>query len=360
MHAQLVPLADLTARDIDAWRALAARAAEPNPFFEPDFVLPQALHYRVQMTLLTVDAGPEMVACLPLYGHERPWRFLPLPAWTAPTVLGIPLVAKDHVWAALHLAVEFLSRRCGVRRLLFIDRVPDDGPVGPVLGASVADRRPSWEEPRTSKCPVIRRRPTASYLDDTLRGRTRQTFGRKRRRLERELRSPLTLVEAPPGADTVERFLALEASGRKGRAGTAMLSDPGQAAFFRDMCARFSAVGRLRFASLEAGGTPVAMQCDVASGRGLYNLKLAYDERFARYTPGTLLQIEAVRRFHESGYDYMDACTNYPTSPQWRVYPDCRTFTSMTVALGSRAGRVAIGGLGLAWRFGRRLVKRGA
>jgi hypothetical protein len=42
MNSFLLPLADLTARDVAAWRDLAARAVEPNPFFEPDFVLPPA------------------------------------------------------------------------------------------------------------------------------------------------------------------------------------------------------------------------------------------------------------------------------------------------------------------------------
>jgi hypothetical protein len=39
---RLLELAALSERDLDAWRELAARALEPNPFAEPDFVLPAA------------------------------------------------------------------------------------------------------------------------------------------------------------------------------------------------------------------------------------------------------------------------------------------------------------------------------
>jgi CelD/BcsL family acetyltransferase involved in cellulose biosynthesis len=358
MRARLIRLGELSSRDVDAWRVLGTRAAEPNPFFEPEFVIPLSRHHALEMTLLVVDMGTEMVVCLPLYGHERPWRLLPLPVWTAPNALGIPLVEKDHGLAALPLAIEFLARRSGLRRLLLVDRVPCDGPVGAAFSAAVSDRRPPWEEPRPSTSPVVWRRPTASYLDDTLRGKRRQTMARKRRTLERELGSPVALVELQAGPDTAERFLAMEASGWKGRARTAMLCDPGRAAFFRDMCASFSAGGRLHFSSLEAGGTSVAMKCQVVSGRGLYNLKTAYDERFAQFSPGVLLEIEAVRLFHGGGYDFMDSCTNHPNSPQFWLYPDSRILTSVIVALGGRAGRMAISGLESAWRMGRWLVRK--
>jgi CelD/BcsL family acetyltransferase involved in cellulose biosynthesis len=357
MRARLVRLADLSARDVDAWHQLGARAAEPNPFFEPEFVLPLSRHHGLEITLLAVDIEPRMVACLPLYRHERPWRLLPLPAWTAPTALGTPLVEEEHAPAALRLAIEHLSQRAGFRRLLVVDRVPGDGLAGGAFTAAVADRRLPWDEPRTSASPVVRRRPTASYLDDTLRGKRRQTMARKRRRLEREL-GPVALVVKDPSPETVEEYLALELSGWKGRARTAMLCDPARAAFFRDMCAGFSAAARLRITSLEAGGRALAMKCEVVGGRGLYNVKMTYDERFARSSPGVLLEIEAVRKFHDSGYDYMDSCTNHATSPQFWLYPDHRPLTRVIVALGDGTSRIAINGLASAWRLCRRLVGR--
>ena len=35
----LLPLSSLEQSDVGRWRELAARALEPNPFFEPDYLL---------------------------------------------------------------------------------------------------------------------------------------------------------------------------------------------------------------------------------------------------------------------------------------------------------------------------------
>ena len=42
MTARRIPLADIGEHELDRWRGLAAAAIEPNPFFEPEYVLAQA------------------------------------------------------------------------------------------------------------------------------------------------------------------------------------------------------------------------------------------------------------------------------------------------------------------------------
>ena len=42
MSGRRIPLADLGGAELDRWRRLAAAAIEPNPFFEPEYVLAQA------------------------------------------------------------------------------------------------------------------------------------------------------------------------------------------------------------------------------------------------------------------------------------------------------------------------------
>jgi hypothetical protein len=39
MRASLIPLTALQARDVERWRELAEVALEPNPFFEPEYLL---------------------------------------------------------------------------------------------------------------------------------------------------------------------------------------------------------------------------------------------------------------------------------------------------------------------------------
>lgn len=95
-------------------------------------------------------------------------------------------------------------------------------------------------------------------------------------------------VPAEVGA-AFERFLALEAAGWKGEQGTALLSDADDARFVRRLIGDLAAKNRSSVALLRVGGTAVAAQVLLYSGAQAYTWKTAYDEAFARFSPGALL-----------------------------------------------------------------------
>jgi hypothetical protein len=71
VRTRLTTLADLSERDVGAWRDLSARALEPNPFAEPDFVLPAAGRLGAGgEALLTVEDGSDLTAET-YRSHER-------------------------------------------------------------------------------------------------------------------------------------------------------------------------------------------------------------------------------------------------------------------------------------------------
>lgn len=55
---------------------------------------------------------------------------------------------------------------------------------------------------------------------------------------------------------------------------------------------------------------------------GLFELRVVYDEGFARYSPGTLLEVEAVDAFHAGEWSWAVSNTQHPSSPLFRVWPD--------------------------------------
>ena len=70
---RLISLSDLSDEQVDAWRRLAARAAEPNPFFEPEFVLPAAARSTDgRGALLVLERDGEWLACLPVRPARHP------------------------------------------------------------------------------------------------------------------------------------------------------------------------------------------------------------------------------------------------------------------------------------------------
>lgn len=334
MQAQLRRLSDIDARTEAAWTELAARAVEPNPFFEPLFVRPLARHLGLDVAVLTVEHGTDMVVCLPLLRGTLQWHGLPLDAWRGMwNPLTTPLADIEGADAALASAIAQFSS-LGGPRLLVLDYLTADGPVAAALGAATAGRSQLWPSKfKESTRPVLHRRDDGSYFATTLVGKHKRKLAWARRALERELGDSLTVVDEGGHGDAVERLLAIEVSGWKGRIGSAVESRADHAAYFRDICARFADHGRLQILSLRGAGTTVASKCDIRAGGMTFGFRTAFDERFAKASPGVQLEIDAVTVFHASGDVFADSCTNHVDNPQAWLWPDRRRLTRFIVAL---------------------------
>jgi CelD/BcsL family acetyltransferase involved in cellulose biosynthesis len=120
----------------------------------------------------------------------------------------------------------------------------------------------------------------------------RSTLARYERQW-RELGGTLDVVD-DADADRVgvvlEEGLALEASGWKGREGTAILDDPQVASFYRALVSRLAGSGQLRQYVLRQHGRAVAWDLCLRYERNAYGLKKAYDETYRSSAPGFELQ----------------------------------------------------------------------
>src|SRR5205085_10968765 len=82
---------------------------------------------------------------------------------------------------------------------------------------------------------------------------------------------PVEYRELEDGAELeawLSDFLRLEASGWKGRQGTALNCLAAERDFFLDMARAAFARRRLMLLALRCNGTPVAMQCNLRAGEG--------------------------------------------------------------------------------------------
>ncbi len=89
--------------------------------------------------------------------------------------------------------------------------------------------------------------------------------------------------------------LALEASGWKGRMGTAILNDPDLVTFYTRLVRSFAAKGRLEWHMIRVEGRLVAAQMGIRCGASLMLPKYAYDEEFAECWPGHILVEEVIK-----------------------------------------------------------------
>jgi hypothetical protein len=102
--------------------------------------------------------------------------------------------------------------------------------------------------------------------------------------------------------------------------------------------------------SLQAADTTVAIKCDIRAGDMLIGLRMTYDERFARASPGVELEIAAIGAFHAGDAHFWDSATNHVQNPQYWLWPDARPLARVVVSLDGALGRLSTSRLARAAR----------
>jgi CelD/BcsL family acetyltransferase involved in cellulose biosynthesis len=362
VRASILGLGDLSDQDLERWRTLAAQAAEPNPFFEPEYALPAAeLIGGRRVGVVVVRGADGWSACLPIHRPRR-WHRVPLgcvATWQHRyCFLGTPLVRSDRVEAAIAaMARELMRQRWA--SFVGLDALADEGPVRGALRLAI-EHQGADELPVDQHRRVVLRRRAAGEAPLAVKGKHRRELERKRRRLEDELGAPLETVDLAEDAGAVEEFLELEASGWKGRSGTALASLERDAEFFRAVCASFRELGRLHLLSLQADGRRVAMACNLRAADGIFCLKIAFDERWRRYSPGAQLVLDHVSWFdRDQDAAWMDSCVQPGNELVNRLWPDSRPIVTMAIPMGSAGGRLAGAAITGAVRLRQRRADRG-
>ena len=345
MKARLVPLAEVGERDLRDWRELADHALDPNPFFDPDFVLPAArgLGEAGDVEILVVEDAHGWRACLPVRRHSR-WQRLPLPcvaAWVHRyCLLGSPLVLGEGATDALGAAVAAMRETPGCA-FAVLPWVPADGPLAAALSDAVKRPIPydGWNRATV-------RRSGEDPLGGRVKGKHRRDFRRLARGLEEDLGAPLELVDRSAESAAVDAFLRLEAAGWKGREGTAIASVPAHAEFVREAATRFAARGALRLLFLEGGDRIAAARLSLRAGGVDYCFKVAYDEELARFSPGRELELRLLDRIgEEESLAWMDSCTASDNELFNRLWPDRRSLATIAYRSPGVLGATARPGL---------------
>ena len=118
--------------------------------------------------------------------------------------------------------------------------------------------------------------------------------------------------------EALEPFVTLEASGWKGREGTAILTRPGQLAYYTSLCENFAQRGWLEWHFLRSNGRNIASRLAIRCGANLVLAKVGYDENYARCSPAWILFEDTVRRAFEDGHtQQLDLLSNYDYMHVW-------------------------------------------
>jgi CelD/BcsL family acetyltransferase involved in cellulose biosynthesis len=323
----------------DEWRALAAHSVEDNHFFLPDVVLAAAGDFAADVRVLAVRGrGGRLIALAPAT-LTRLGRIAPaLRVWShhfGP--FGVPLVADGDLDEAASLLVQAATT-------LIVPDLPVDGPVARAIAQAAKRAGRAVQIAEAHQRAALARTTARGDLRASLPTRRRKEFARQLRRLAELGPVALESVTAPDAlAAAFEEFLALEAAGWKGRGRTAIVSSLPVAAFARAVVQSRAAEAGVRIDALRLAGKPVAMVVSFLAGTSAWTWKIAFDEAFARFSPGAQLMLDLPSRlFAESAITRIDslAAPDHPMVDH--LWPDRIAIGTLVIGPGGPIHRLAL------------------
>lgn len=341
----------VTAEFTTAWQALARDTCEPNPFFEPWFLLSSYKAFQPERVLLAaLFCRGELTGVLPLarsncyYGH-------PLPHWTtwshANSFCGTPLVRPGYAkrfWRALIAEVE---GHLGSALFLHLPLLPTEGPLyGALTEVLAEDRRASAIVAREKRALLASSLSADEYLAASMSAKKRKELRRQHKRLAEEGQLSFERLEGAEAlSHWIEEFLDLEASGWKGEAESALANAAQTRSFFSAALQGAAHDGRLERLALRIDDRPIAMLANFLTPPGTYSFKTAFDEHYARFSPGMLLQLENLALLNRSDIHWSDSCAAEGHPMIERLWRERRSLSGLNIALGGPLRRTMFHGL---------------
>jgi CelD/BcsL family acetyltransferase involved in cellulose biosynthesis len=280
------------------WRILLGRSLVPSGNNLPELLMP-ALERMPGAIVAQVRDSAGLQLALPLHTPRFPRGFHSTLS-TPVSFFGLPHLGRDTGSAAL----QALLRK--VDGPLLMHSVPVDGELWKAIeeASGHVDVLATWDRA------VLRPRSTFAEWFDT-------NFERKRRKEYRRLQARLAeqgqfeAFDLRPGdapAAWIDDLLKLEAAGWKGQRGTALMANSAVVATLHEAAKGLAEAGRLRFWKLALDGRPIAMMYAVVDGSEAWLGKIAFDETWAKYSPGVLLILHATERIFAEGITQADSC----------------------------------------------------
>ena len=333
---------------LKSWNALAHHAVDPNPFHESWYLLPalRALDPGETVQFLLFETDDELVGMLPIARSQRYYgRRIPhLASWTHPNCfLGAPLVApgfERNFWTAL---LQWADAKVGNALFLHLSGLPLEGPLHAALVEVLAETgRPAGLVHREERAMLATDQTPEAYFTAALSGKKRKELRRQLTRLGELGEVQFCREVGGDGLDDwIEHFLVLEASGWKSQAGSALSQHENTAALFRQSLEGAAGQGRLERLSLTLDGRPLAMLANFITPPAAFSFKTAYDESYARFSPGVLLQCENLLLLDRADIAWTDSCAAQDHPMINHLWRERRAVGRMSIAIGGKLRRSA-------------------
>jgi hypothetical protein len=286
---------------IPAWDRLAWKAPQMSPMLFPAWVdafLRHRLAANERWFCVFAYIGDELIGVLPvivtphpILGQQRP--LLRTPSDDFMTFSGDIALAPSQALRAFPALLAQIDREVPGHLGLELKAVRQSSPVWAALQVGIHNH--IVRTGSISRYSVIDvKGEFANYFASL--GSLRRNLTRYHKRLKGRGAVSVELKKrSAAGEDLLPEFMALEASGWKGRNGTAILNDRNQTAFFSTLVKNLAKQERLEWHLIRVGDQIVAAGIGVRCSGALVLPKIAYDEDYAECMPGNLLTGEVIK-----------------------------------------------------------------
>jgi CelD/BcsL family acetyltransferase involved in cellulose biosynthesis len=268
------------------WEELAERV-DGSPFLRPGWILPWLRAFGTGTPeAITIRREGELVGVLPM--QRRRGRLVSVSNWHSPVFS--PLLEDADAADVL------LEHLFDGRRAVELSLLESDSPLFAPMARAARDAGRLVIERPVAEQPVVDLAGSFEQYEASLSRNRRKSLRRGLRQLEAEGRVEFHVHSSVEGLElALEDAFRVEASGWKGRRGTAIVSRPETKRFYTEIAHWAAERGWLRINFLRLDGEAIACDYSIEFGGTAYSLKSGYDETHRACGPGALLLREQLR-----------------------------------------------------------------
>ncbi|MQW09623.1 GNAT family N-acetyltransferase [Sinorhizobium meliloti] len=282
---------------------LSNRAIEQNVFFTGRFLAPAMprLEDRVIRLAVIRDQSEQRsrLRFLMPFSIEKPGFSIGatiIRAWSNPFgPLGTPLLdAEDAAETISNLYEALAAPSAGLPPVLVLPDIRLNGKFAQLARAvAIGENLPLTVTDTFSRPMLESLLDGPTYLREAVSSQHLRELKRQWNNLAKQGALVYNVARQPDEIRLrMEEFLVLEASGWKGRERSAMIMDRFRAAFAREAVNNLAEADSVRIHTLDLDGKAIATVIVLLMAGEALAWKTAYDERFAKYSPGKLLVAE--------------------------------------------------------------------